>query len=326
MKNKFKFLWIDDDRNRKTAAENLENQLNVTVDFINLHRKAMIQFIKAKFENESNFKSFNSIIIDHRLNKITDTFINGPSTAELIRQKINNIPIICITAADIEEMEDHTKDIYDLIIKGNRLNENYPRIISLVKYFDELKDRLPHSEREMLSLLKAPDIEEEKLISIIPNFIRKDKPYFIKELSDWTRKILISQPGFLIDEIWAATISGVKFNSFNKIKNYFDKDIYNGIFENDADIRWWKSSVIQTIFLKFSNYKSILPWEVARNFVEISEQDYSICELCGKPFPEIVGYTDLEAKTRIQLHLSCSIPHPKFEKKLYFEEIRMMKE
>ena len=274
-------------------------------------------------------KNCQLIVIDHRLDKIKDKdIINGPSVAEIFRQKLPGLPIISITAIDIVNIDTHAKNVYDEIISGSRIGENTLKIAALVKGYQKIRRRIPKNERQLLKILNSPKADDDMLISIIPDVIKMGKitRESIKKISDWIRKVLMAKPGFLIDKLWAATYCGIKFDSFSKIELKFKEDIYDGVFSNKTDIRWWKSKLISKIFVLNPTYKSIYPWEAARVFQEINKNDFSLCGYCNQEYPEIVGFTDNEAKTPIQLHQHCSIPHPKFEKSLFFEEIRIIKD
>lgn len=326
MKNKLKIYWIDDDKRQKNAAKNLAHNLDQEVNFRDLKGQKFLDNIK-QYINEARGCSL--IVLDHRLNKVTDkNIISGPSAAEIFRQKIKGIPIISVTAIDLNDIDERTKNVYDQIVEANRIGTYYLRIKSLIEGYQNLRKRVPKNAAQFLNYLEAPEIDREKLESIIPEDIKSGRISIesIKNISDWVRGILISRPGFLIDHFWAATFCGIKFKSFHKIENKFKESLYKGIFANESDQRWWKSFVISRIFTINKKYQTIYPWEAARGFKELNKRDFSKCENCGEDYPEIVGYTDEKAETPIQLHLRCSIPHPKFEKSLFFEEIRIIKE
>jgi hypothetical protein len=326
LSTKSKILWIDDDNNQEGAAKNLANELDQDFIFKNLKGEKFLDNAKQFL---SDAQGCSLIVLDHRLNKIADkNIITGPSVAEIIRQKVKAVPIISVTAIDLNDVDERTKTVYDQILEANRIGDHYQRVKALIKGYQTLRRRVPKNAKQLLNYLKAPEVDNERLIAVIPEEIKMGKMSAgsIKRISDWVRGVLIIKPGFLIDVLWAATICGVKFESFRKIENKFKSSLYKGIFSNNSDIRWWKSHLIARIFSLNKKSQSIYPWEVARGLKEINKKDFSRCEVCGEDYPEVVGYTDEKAETPIQLHLRCSVPHPKFEKSLFFEEIRIMKE
>ncbi|MBU1678144.1 MAG: hypothetical protein KKD86_04725 [Bacteroidetes bacterium] len=321
MKNFFKAIWIDDSPTRKTSAKNLEKQLNISCPFLNVKGRDIIEELEKVVKQKLDI-----IFIDHRLDKNINKMLNGPATAKILRDKLMNVPIVSVTAVDIEDISASSKLVYDEIIKGDKIRSSYSLIQTLINSYHQLRKQNPTNYETLVDLFKPPNSERERIISILPRELKKAsiKSSDYKLISDWTRKKLINYPGPLIDRHWVATIIGVKFESFDKIEKYFKNSLYNGIFKDQNDNRWWKSVVINTLSNKFPNEHTFYPWYLGRKFSEIDESDYSKCYKCGKDFPEVVGYTDEEAKNKKQLHLSHSVPHPLFEKQLYFEEIRIL--
>lgn len=137
---------------------------------------------------------------------------------------------------------------------------------------------------------------------------------------------VIQKPGFLYDRLWTATTLGIKNESFKKVETLFEKARYKGIFSMQGDLktqRWWQSIIKKTLFSEVLDSDEVLPWNLGYKLRGLIKNDRSRCHSCGKENPEIVGYTDEDAKTAVPLHIGCSMPHPRFESSLYFEEIRM---
>jgi CheY-like chemotaxis protein len=326
MSAKPKILWIDDNKRQINAAKNLASELGLGFIFRDLKGQKFLGNVKQFL---SDAQGCSLIVLDHRLDNIADKkLISGPSVAEIIRQKVKGIPIISVTAIDLNDVDERTKTVYDQIVEANRIGDHYQRIKSLIKGYQKLKSRVPRNAQQLLKYLKAPELDTERLIAVIPEEIKMGKmsTESIKKISDWVRGVLIVKPGFLINSLWAATFCGVRFESFRKIESNFKNSLYKGVFSNDTDTRWWKSLLISRIFSLNKKTQSIYPWEVGRSLRGINKRDFSVCAVCGEEYPEVVGYTDEKAETPIQLHLRCSVSHPQFEKSLFFEEIRIVKE
>ena len=135
----------------------------------------------------------------------------------------------------------------------------------------------------------------------------------------------MAKPGFLYDRLWTATLLGIKEESFPKVESIFSGAKYSGIFADKGNERWWQSKLREILFLKFPESKEIYPWKLGRQLPGIDETDYSKCHASGEDFPETVAFTDEAAKKRVPMRLRYTVPHPGFEKSLFFEEIRMMK-
>ena len=188
--------------------------------------------------------------------------------------------------------------------------------------------RKPKNFVELQQLLKVPEDDKNRLEAVLPDSITANygKSGLTFELSNWIRKILFSKPGFLFDSLWAATLLGVREDSFNKIEKYFTDALYNGIYVNEIQKRWWQSKLKDILFTKFTDSDEFITLRLADKFDEIEKSDFSICKVCKERYPETVAYTDEELGKRVQVHLKCSIPSKKAQKKLFFEEIRVIKE
>ena len=175
--------------------------------------------------------------------------------------------------------------------------------------------------------MKYPEDDKVRLEAVIPNELKSDytSQSIPISISRWVRQTLIEMPGFLYDSLWAATLLGIRERSFQKVESIFEGAKYNGIFADKSNARWWQTRIRQILYKEVPTEEFKNTRTLGRKLPKIIKKDYSVCYACKGDDPEIVGYTDEKAETRVQLHLKCSVPHPNFEKLLYFEEIRMMK-
>ena len=321
---KITFLWIDDESERIKASKSLEKSLRIKVIFEDVKEKDLgkeLQRILLGSEPDL-------VIIDHRLDKVSGGIIKtGSTTAEVIRERWTECPIVCVTAVRLEDIDLQKKSIYDQVIEYSELFENYSFLISLAKSFKYLRSRRPKDINGVLHLLKAPSADRARLEAILPEELKtnyEDKS-LATSISRWIRHFLIDRPGFLYDRLWAATSVGVKDTSFKKVQDALDEARYKGLFADEGNRRWWQTGIKEILYSKFPTDEAQYSWELGRQFNGVTKRDYSACYVCKKEFPEIVGFTDETARTRKPMHLSCTVPHPRFEKTLFFEEIRMMK-
>ncbi|MBU1181718.1 MAG: hypothetical protein KKF00_06075, partial [Proteobacteria bacterium] len=166
----------------------------------------------------------------------------------------------------------------------------------------------------------------ERLTIIIPEDVKRnyrDESLLIN-ISKWVRRGLMSKPGFLYDNLWTATLLGLKKESFTKVKQLFEKAKYSGLFSDEDNERWWQIQVRRILYAKDPNDKSAFSWQLGHKLPKIGNKDHSICHVCGKEFPETVGYTDEACKTRAAMHVKCSSIHPSFEVPLYYDDVRIM--
>lgn len=325
MRKKMIFLWIDDESNRLKDAQNLERLLGVSVVFEDVSKKNITVELKRILDGNKP----DLILMDHRLDKVkSDVISTGSTVAEIIRERWPECPIICVTGIRLEDVDLHQKGIYEDLYEIDKLSEHYPSMLSIAQSFKILNTKWPKNFNAMSKLIKAPDEDKDRLKSIAPDELKEkkytDKSYFII-ISKWIRHTLMLKPGFLYDRLRTATLIGIKEKSLRKVEKLFKQAKYDGIFADDANERWWQTKIKEILYENFAKGDDKFPWVIARNLSILSKRDYSICSVCGKEFPETVGYTDEAARTLEPMHLRCSEPHPTFKKSLFFDEIRMMK-
>ena len=319
------FLWIDDESERIRDARNLARSLNIKVIFEDVRNKELAEILQHILSGPEP----DLVLIDHRLDKVLGGGIiqTGSTTAEVIREKWVECPIVCVTAVGLKDIALQKKSIYEQVIEHSELTENYPLLISLAKSFKFLRKKKPKDVNGLLRLIRVPKADRVRLTAILPEELKRnydDKSVPIS-ISRWVRHTLMSKPGFLYDQLWAATSLGIKEQSFKKVQDAFVEARYKGIFADEGNQRWWQTRIKEILYSKFPADEGQFTWELGLKLDGVTKQDHSACYVCKKVFPEIVGFTDETAQTRKPMHLRCSVSHPGFEKALFFEEIRMMK-
>ena len=326
MKGKYSFLWIDDDQSRAKDFDTLKKRLNVDGKFKNVTGEN-VSAVLDKILSEPKFK-YDLVLIDHYLNCAAITSIKtGSTAAEYIREQKSDCPIIGVTAAEkVTAIDFHKKSIYEDLFEVSSISDHYNSILSIAKSYRTLVKKRPQSNDDLIKLLKVPNDVIERLTIIIPEDVKrhyKDQSLLIN-ISKWIRHELMSKPGFLYDSLWSATLLGLQEESFNKVKQLFEKAKYKGLFSDESNERWWQSQVRQILYAKIPDDKSAFPWQLGHKLPKINKKDHSVCHVCGKEFPQTVGYTDETCKTRAPMHLECSSIHPNFEITLYYDDIRIM--
>jgi CheY-like chemotaxis protein len=328
MKRKYTFLWIDDNPDRKRSAKTLEKSMSKhvrLVEFLSVSKKN-ISVILDELLLATRFK-YDLILIDHFLNDVSrESIKTGSSAAEYIREKKPNCPIIGVTAANME-VDLYKKSMYEALYAIANLSSQYSSVLSIAESYRLLNKKRPENNETLIELIKPSAEDKARLVTIIPDDIRRNykDDYLLFNVSKWIRHTLMAKPGFLYDRLWVATLLGLKEESFKKVAHYFEAAKYSGLFSDEGCERWWQTKIRQIIYSRYPKDVSSFPWQLGQKLPKIAKRDYSLCHVCGKGWPETVGYTDAAARTPVQLHLRCSIAHPGFESSLYFEDIRMMK-
>jgi CheY-like chemotaxis protein len=318
MSKKYRYVWIEDNADRETDCMHLERNLGVKCDFINVQPKdvdflSMINKIKPDL-----------ILMDHNLTDIgTGNIKKGSTIAALLREKEPTFAIVCITGQDIADIDSQQRLLYDAIFNITEIKDNYQTIKSIAVSYRKMKAAPINKVQVLFSLMKVPFEDQIRLEAILPRDIKENFQY--SSISYWIRNLLMDRPGFLYDKLWAATLLGLKENGFNKVERLFTAAKYKGIFSDKSKERWWKSELIK-ILSKHVNSPG-LPWEKGRLLPKINARNFSKDYYSNfrEEYPETVAYTDETSNERVQMKLKYTVPHPKFDKLLFFEEIRMMK-
>jgi CheY-like chemotaxis protein len=318
MSNKLKFVWIDDE-DRNQAFINLKAQLNVDGKFINVTE------VGTDYLREINQIKPDLILIDHNLTETTGNIKKGSTMAAQIREKHPKLAIACITGQD-DPIDTQQRISYEAIFKLDQIEYHYQSMKSIAQSFRKLNSNKPTNVNHILNLIKSPKEDKIRLEKIIPREIKEnfnDKALF-QNISHWIRNVLIERPGFLYDRLWTATFLGLKETGFEKVEELFKEAKYKGLFVDRTKERWWKSKLLEVLSRKVKT--TGLPWQKGRSLPGINPHNYSkdFYSNYQEDLPEVVAYTDENTDEQYAMKLKYTVPHPKFDKLLYFEEIRMM--
>lgn len=313
------FIWIDDLPEREEAAKNLGKFLDINVIFIGVKGENLSEILTKMIGGSEP----NLIIIDHNLeDSDSGIFKKGSSVAASIRESWPECPIVCVSAVDVVEVDSQQKALYEEIFSIENISTHYVEIFSIAKSYKDISEKRPFDIGGILSLIQVPEIDIKKVSAIFPNQNYQD-PSLIVGISKWVRKVLIKRAGFLYDKLWLCTLIGIKVESFHKVEKLFEPAKYNGIFLNNEDLRWWKSSALEILYE--NSDISGLPWEKGRGLAGIEPRDYSVSYATEKYFPETVAYIDSGSNTQVPICIRESDIHPDYQSLLYFDDIRLMR-
>ncbi|MCI0471263.1 MAG: response regulator, partial [Candidatus Aminicenantes bacterium] len=186
--NTYTILWIDDDPERKKAAENLKNRLALDIDFIDVKDKSLPDEIKGILSG----KEPHLILMDHRLDNVKlNGYKTGATAAEVIREQWPECPIVCVTAVELKDIDLHKQSIYEDIFIYDNIADYESTLLSIAESFQGLKSEPPQNKDDFIKLLKAPGDEIDRLISILPGELKNEEYYQDKSLlltiSRWVR-------------------------------------------------------------------------------------------------------------------------------------------
>lgn len=316
------FVWIDDDADRAEAAITLGKHIGVNCLFINV-KPENVDYMSIIDDVNPDL-----ILIDHNLTEIgTGTIKKGSTIAALIREKHPKYAIVCITGQESNNIDSQQRSSYETVLSYDDIKDHYLTMKSIAESYSKMKTFPPKEAKELFDLMKVPKEELIRLETILPHEIKENlnDPSIFSNISHWIRDVLIERPGFLYDRLWAATLLGLNESGFEKVKELFISAKYQGLFEDESKERWWKSELIKTLSKQVKT--SGLPWEKGRFLPNLKTRHFSKDYYSNykEEYPEVVAYLDETTIERKQMKLKYTVPHPKYDKLLFFEEIRMMK-
>jgi DNA-binding NarL/FixJ family response regulator len=330
MSKGFNFLWIDDERARETSAKILEKNTGEKVNFYDLSGKDLAKEI----ERLMQIHDPDLVIVDHRLHNTIGALrdklkASGATAAELIKDSYPHMPVVCITKVDPnKEITFAQRAAYDAILNAAHLTQENQILVVLAKGFRQIKEGPPKSEGEILQYLGCPYDDFIRLKQVLPHDVKTgfEQKGYASVLWRWVSDILLERPGFLYDSLWTATLVGAKESSFLKVQEKLESAQYSGIFANDVYPRWWASKVLEVLYKSGHAEEQDDPRLIGRAYLNIPPQGYSRCAVSHSDLPDTVAFADTTNQKRRQVCLEYTEEHPDFQKLLFFEEIRIIKE
>ncbi len=320
-----RIIWIDDSPDeRSVEARNLDSRINTRTSFINVEDQVTEEVIR---DEVLTMEEPDLILMDHSLDRSdSDFFKKGSTAAALIHERWPTCPIICITAVDSHEVDSRQRSEYIELIPFEDISSFDQKFLTIAKGFRKLKANYPRNPQDILRMLKAPQEDYDKILAILPTQLKGESlsDTSLLELWRWLNNIFFERPGLLYDELWTATLLGVKPDSFHKIESLFTSTRYKGVFANDDEPRWWKSKVVGK--LAEITQEPGMPWKIGRLLQGLKEGDFSICHVTDEDFPDTVAFVDETPNAeREQMKLRETKPHSRYQDMLFYEELRVMK-
>lgn len=341
MNQTVRIVWLDDEIDHKKDAENLSSSRD-QLEVIFLRPEDFDDFMKEVVEGKTEIDLY---LIDDRLfkkEKKRRMKARGFSYAASIREKFQEIPIYLFSAVrDVSgvfvDLAEAAKNLADRIIDlKDVLREG-----SDFLYYDALDYRKIREARRndvsvLYELVKAPPLDQPRIELALPDdlkgglssiggsteFTSGNAIAFAK----WVRRKLLELPGFLYDSLYAAIKLGVTQSFFIGKATTFDEAKYKGVFSKSSEDLWWNTELDRIVFdiarEEMSDEATTDVREILRSYYGLSNEDLPRCAFCNKLYPDTVGLNKYDPYEREPVHFTCSDPHPKKMRVLYFDEIR----
>jgi len=198
-----------------------------------------------------------AVLVDYQLGQKQKGSTDKPAAylgsllVAAIRERFPAKPIILLTrrklaqkitdflgqAADLDEAYD------DLLYKetvDQSPDELRKKLRSLIRGYAVLKKRSA-TWPDVVSALETPEYAKDELRRFGSPSGHTFRP---ASIARWIRRVVLSYPGPLLDELCAATEIGITPTTFRSraVASWFESAKYNGVFADDHD-RWWRGAV-----------------------------------------------------------------------------------
>jgi len=162
-------------------------------------------------------------------------------------------------------------------------------------------------ETKIVELLGTPASEMQSLEKVLPSEFKvselRTTPH---RIARWILGMFIARPGYLYNEIRAATLLGLSLEGFAKVSEQFRDSKYTGVFATEADPRWWVVNLHEQLAKFVPEAGQSSTQRAGRQLAGISEADYSKCysdDTCNPP-PDSVAFLDGTSKVEVAGHAS----------------------
>jgi hypothetical protein len=317
-----RIVWIDDNPDRASTARDLG------AEFLNVRGKDPAPEVKKLLGGSPPDLVTIDHILDNAATGIHPVFSRGSTIAEAIKEKWPECPVIGVTAvANIATINVRTKRVYDDLFPFHHFSKYFDRINGIATGFASAAKAQTDLDK-LIKLLRPPKDECDRLRAALTTDLKKEPDASVpSRMYRWVAR-LMDRPGFLFDDLWSATFLGLNVSGFEKVGAKFEDAQYTGIFERPDEPRWWSSQLSELLYQHVQPNPGELSWHVGRRWSGIKDH-FSSCHCCKKEAlpPETVAFLDESPKAlQRAMHLEHTVLHPLYQRQLYFEDIRMMRE
>jgi len=330
MKNKtLQIWWVDDEaeRLRSRAIKRIQEGGGASVKarwrakvwlLCLKDQTGRIEFEKEMDRAKRNKKLPHLIVLDQNLN-IADG-LRGSSFAVSIRAEIPSVPIVGVTAVELEKIADLQREQFielfslDGLQSGDRIPDLFSIATGFAKVASSYRRTTNPSERtgQILQWLDCPKDDSDFLSKCLPGeFIDEWDDETGHSFARWVWHTFAGRPGFLSDDLEIATVLGLKESGLMRLETKLNGCDYRGVFSSSARRRWWVSKVRRAVreLTKASATEPL--WKLGRQLIgDQYVRDFSRCH--GRSpkgcVPDVVAFSDDTLRDPIQARMQDTKP------------------
>lgn len=326
MTKHYNFYWLDDSKSKVDDMRSVveagisELELTSTVSFAEITPNVMNDLASVAEKIKSS--ATNLIIVDHVINQKGPLNTKGSSVAHLLRSACPDLPIVCVSAAWGEVKSDSAFDQEDLseythIFPYSQLAEDsvLELLYAIAGDFGRCVAAAENGNSASIaeSLLDAPKTQVSSLNKILPaEFKEPEQKTTPHRMARWILGTFMSRPGYLYNEIRAASLLGLNVAGFAKVKHRFEESLYSGVFATKSTQKWWVAGLHNQLASMLAADAPGLTELAGRTLEGITEHDYSKCHIADtvNPFPDAVAYLDDKSKQEVAVRVEFTKIYP----------------
>jgi CheY-like chemotaxis protein len=281
-----RIVWIDDDEARVLASRGALERAKI--------KRLPKATVELKLVNDSVLKAIESleaaqdppdlILIDHSFHRAKPSSVgqvNGASAAHLLRRRYASVPIVCVTAilpTQTSRLDQEDLSEYAYVVPYGSLGESVELILAIAFDFKRLIPQQGNYRDNLLDALRAPSSEAKALKKIMPGeFKSQSSPTTPHRVARWVLNTFLHRPGFLYDQLHAATLLGLSEKGMRKVEKLFKSALYEGPFATLSRPLWWTKSLVEIAYAKTKNPSAKNSQLAGRALPGIRATDFSRC-------------------------------------------------
>lgn len=277
--------WLDDDTSRfeafKTLLEDSASDFDLTVKVYPIEVDSGISVLILNWEKAPPAPPPDLFMLDHIFVADLPHRLNGNTLAHLLRRTFADIPLVSVTAMYATRSDSSGQDVneYTALFHYNHLSERVEDLFSIARDYAIVT---PSSWEELVKLLGVPDSEKKVLKLAVPQeLLREITPTKRNQLVRWIRDDLLSKPGYLFDELHAATFLGLSIAGFRKVQQQFQEALYRGPFRLEKKPLWWQTRLRDSLYKILGQEASDYTQIAGRQLANFEKEDLCKCYVSG---------------------------------------------
>lgn len=297
--------WLDDDPKRfddfKSLIEDSASDSSLSVKVHPIRIEQNILDIVAQWEKELPVPAPDIFMLDHIILLHLPHRMDGNTLAHILRKTFTNIPLVSVTAMFTPGQNHSGQDVheYTAVFDYTKLSESFEDLFSIAKDYSQL-DAVKWEG--LVEKLHIPDSEQRVLQLAVPlELVSEITPTKHNQLVRWIRTELLAKPGFLFDELHAATFLGLSESGFRKVKSKFDAALYQGPFATNNRPLWWQTRLRDRLYEILGKESPDYTQAAGRLLDKFEQNDYCKCYVSNTS--EAVDFVVAQAYPNKSMHV-----------------------